>query len=220
MVDNYRIPQLPNGLPTEIVPMSSVDLDLVVSTPNEKHISPTFWTCAVCLAVPRNPVMLRPCGHTGCGPCMRRVYDRRFHLFNSQKRLADSRCPTCRTVFLSEDMIPYEKWELLSKGAFSCVEVSCPKSEENNVHCGFVGSIQELREHELRACENRVVKCINPGCTFMDTHAKLREHFQECNKLVTYCGTCNLPTLWIAKAEHQCIAALRNVLYGNTAYTC
>ena len=215
MNNNLSRPELPEGMVTECIPVTSVDQEFVFNTPNQKHISPTFWTCAVCLGVPRNPVMLRQCGHIGCGMCMRRVYNRRFSLYDSQKRLPDSRCPVCRTIFLDLDMVQFEKWEILSKGAFSCVEVSCPKSEEDTVLCNFVGSIQELREHELRVCEKRVVKCPNPGCQFVDTHAKLREHFRECKNLVTYCDKCKFPTVWSEKAEHQCIAALRNVIYGN-----
>jgi hypothetical protein len=211
-------PALPNAIEATVVPFSSVDFDKVVSKPSESHISSTLWTCAVCLGVPRNPIMLKICGHVGCRNCFYRVYKRRFALYDSQSRLPNSLCPTCRRIFLETDMVPYSKWEPLSRGAFDCVEVACADStnkiDDNFVHCKFVGSIQDLLHHELRTCANRTVKCPNPGCRFIATYSKLPEHFKECDKLVIYCHACNLPALWIEKENHQCIPALRQSLYG------
>ncbi len=218
-MDDSR-PILPEGLQASAVPFSSVNADKVVRAPNDRYISATLWTCGVCMGIPRNPVMLRPCGHVGCDHCTARVFKQRFALYDSQKRLPNSRCPVCRTNFIETDMVQYRHWELLSKGAFNCVEVACTEradageSVDAFVECKFVGSIQELREHELRTCENRTIQCPNPGCVFISTHNKLREHFKSCDKLVTYCNMCNMPRLWIAKGTHSCIPDLRQALFG------
>jgi hypothetical protein len=213
-MDSSR-PTLSKNLIASCVPITSVDTDFVVSAPNQKRVSQTLWTCAICLGVPRDPVMLRTCGHIGCGTCLTRIYRRRFALYDSQKRLPTSHCPICRAIFAEADMLQYGGWQILAKGAFSCVELACPKSSiDGYVACDFVGSMQDLVEHELRACGNRYVKCPNLDCLFEGTYNKLQEHFQQCDRLMIRCRTCCLPTLWSANGEHQCIEALRGALLG------
>ncbi len=219
-------PQLPTHLETFAQPSWSVDPTYVVKAPDEKRISSTYWTCAVCFNVPRYPVMLKQCGHVGCAGCMHRLYSRRFAVVDSQKRLPDSTCPYCRRSFLMADIIPYSRWEVLSKGAFDSVEVSCSNSDEAvetedegmvaaEDTCDFVGSMEELKGHQLKSCKNRIVKCPNSGCTFpASKFSAVAEHFKECDKLVTYCHKCNLPTPWTTRGVHDCVASLRGTLFG------
>ena len=111
--------------------VTGFDSDIV--TPPAQLTSNMIFQCGVCLSLPRDPMRLS-CRHLICSECLR--------------KLAEKRCPHCRT--------PFENAHKLASTHpgfedFLAHRVRC---RLNGRECGFVGDPVEVDDHQHGDCIN------------------------------------------------------------------
>jgi hypothetical protein len=198
-------PELPDGLQSSQLVQGSIDRDLVVSHPDSRFFSESYWVCSLCRGVPRFPIILEACSHCFCLPCIK------THIVIAGRLLEhgnEATCPNCREVYDSRAIIPYDCWQQLGKCAFNSVQVRCPATE-----CEFVGSVAHLLKHEKTKCLQRKVACPGAYCTYIGTVSELEStHIIACEKVMVNCLQCGLPWLYSKRNLHNCQRSLMQAL--------
>ena len=174
-----------------------------------KEIAECF-ICPLCFGIPRNPIVLRKCGHGFCEVCIA------SHVIqsatqSSKERVATTKCPVCSGLFTKFDPIGYDDFNIPSKKAFNIIRIKCPYG------CSYIGSPHEMDDHQTYECPKRTVFCPYLQCKQKMTFEILAtEHIMKCEKLIVYCNLCFLPLTKGEAINHNCkdrlAAALKRML--------
>ena len=168
------------------------------------------FSCPICIGIPRHPIYLAKCQHFFCECCIQ-------NHFNTSARipptslLKSAECPCCTAWFLRSEAIPFEQFNFAMKKVYHLVKVKCPYG------CAFIGDPQEMDDHQSYVCENRIIKCPNPGCDEKMTYEILvRDHFLTCPKRMIFCKGCLLPVPIQLETIHNCkermVTAMKRIL--------
>lgn len=209
-------PHFPSSLRSTTLDTTSVDSSLLVSTPPDE-ISPSLWTCPICLGVPRVPAQISKCGHIGCMSCFLRHLQISGVTRNGWEQRVMARCPYCREDFAEDNLKIHSSWQPLSKAVLGLVKTRCSLgASSNSVACSWSGTITELLHHETYECPARRIVCPNLFCMYDDSEWKVKQHFGTCTYLQVRCVDCCLPIRWVSRDTHDCEQALKDALRGKS----
>ena len=169
------------------------------------------FLCPLCFGIPRNPVVLRKCGHGFCEVCIAAQVGQSQNQGNREK-VAATKCPVCSALFTKFDAVGYDDFNIPSKKAFNLIRLKCPYG------CPYLGSPHEMDDHQTYECPKRTVFCPYLECKQKMTFEILvTEHIMKCEKLIIYCNSCFLPLPKAEISNHNCkdrlAAALKCILF-------
>jgi len=156
------------------------------------------FACPLCFGIPRNPVVIKKCGHGFCEVCIaKHVIECANH--SSKDRGFTTKCPVCSALFTKFDPIGYDDFNIPSKKAFNLIQLKCPYA------CSYIGSPHEMDDHQTYECPKRIVFCPYLDCKQKMAYEKLiAEHIMNCEKLIIYCESCFLPMPKAEVSSHNC----------------
>ena len=155
------------------------------------------FSCPICHGIPRNPVIIKHCGHFFCECCVEKQQasvNADYHEIQGWLQ-----CAVCKKEFHPHDSLPFEKTITSFKKVYHLVRLRCPYG------CNFIGDPQEMDRHQSFQCELREVNCPSVGCKMALPFHQLRdEHVAVCPKLMIYCQSCLLPVKREQVPQHNC----------------
>jgi len=165
------------------------------------------FSCPICHGIPRNPMIIKKCGHFFCECCI----EKQFEAANLQD--IDGRgviqCAVCKWHFNEMSVLPFESFYTAMKKVYHLVRLRCPNG------CPFIGDPQELDRHQSFQCDLREVRCPSIGCEVtMPFHQLRDEHVAVCPKLMIYCESCLLPVKREQLKEHNCKERMAAAIKG------
>lgn len=164
------------------------------------------FLCPICYGIPRNPVVLKKCGHGFCEVCIATQVNQSTSLSHKEKSL-NTKCPVCSSLFTKFDPIGYEDFNIPSKKAFNLIRIKCPNG------CEHIASPHEMDDHQTYECPKRTVKCPYRQCKEKMLFEKLvADHIMNCEKLMIYCDFCLLPVRKSDETNHNCKDRLASAL--------
>jgi hypothetical protein len=208
-----KLPPFPKGLRSTVSEFSSVDSTLLTSTPPDE-ISPNLYTCPICLGIPILPVQLSNCGHIGCVACFRKHLELAGVTRNGWEQRLVAACPMCRVEFAEDSLKSFATWLPLCKAVYRLLQTDCRLASGPAPLCNWNGPIIDLLNHESYDCPARRIACPNPFCLYIESEAKVREHFSTCKYLQVRCTDCFLPFRWESRETHNCEQTLMDALRG------
>lgn len=122
--------------------------------------------CVVCLDLPNNSIYQCSNGHLMCVSCLNHL------LADSRIKDEDATCPQCRCEISRTQCIR----NLAVEKAVSELPAACG-------FCLKQMPRSTLANHEKNICTDRLVSCVYAvlGCKWLDKHASIREHKDECS---------------------------------------
>ena len=134
---------LPNVYAGDDAYEEGFDENLVIN----KDVGECFL-CPLCFGIPRNPVIIKKCGHGFCEVCITN------HVTQSanqpiKERVATIKCPVCSGLFTKFDPIGFDDFNIPSKKAFNLIRLKCPFG------CSYIGSPHEMDDHQTFECPKK-----------------------------------------------------------------
>lgn len=214
---DYGPPPFPSGIRATTLNSASLDSSLLLSSP-PGEISPSLWTCPICLGIPRVPAQISKCGHIGCMSCLLRHLQVSGVTRNEWELRTMVCCPYCRVEFAEDNLKIYSTWQPLSKAVIGLVKARCSLGASSSaVTCSWSGPITNLLHHETYECPARQIVCPNLFCKYTDSESKVKQHFGTCSYLQVRCVECCLPFRWVSRDKHDCKQALKDALRGKSS---
>ena len=173
----------------------------------ESNINSSFYLCPICQMVARNPIEVPCCRHWYCCNCFLTYIEQpAAKIICSFAEINGAfKCAVCRGRFtaLSTRNSPCFKRAI----QYNKLQVVC------SFNCGIHGKLNDIAAHEETKCPNRPIHCPFPGCTMTGQAGTLNKHFEFCIFRSMYCPNCGLPVNLNESFKHNCVAALKNVIF-------
>jgi len=165
------------------------------------------FSCPICHGIPRNPVIIKHCGHLFCECCLEKQASSDTPQFPDVPGWL--KCAVCKLQFIPSTLIPFEHFHPPMKKAYHLVRLRCPSG------CPFIGDPQEMDRHQSFQCDLREVRCPSIACeVHMPFHQLRDEHVALCPKLMIYCESCLLPVKREQLKEHNCKERMAAAIKG------
>ena len=151
---------------------------------------PSFCVCSICLEILRNPRQC-PNGHVYCYDCI-------FQCMDHKKE-----CPSCK-CYLPEEVLANS---LFARNMIGEMQVKCPTTVKescvkSDLHCSWVGSINDLDDHLNHSCVSSIVPCSNVKCAVVVPRGNLVNHIASCAYSTLICPLCQGPHLRGETSSH------------------
>ena len=164
------------------------------------------FLCPLCFGIPRNPVVLKKCGHGFCEVCIATQVITTANQSTKEKAF-NTKCHVCSSLFTKFDPIGYEDFNIPSRKAFNLIKIKCPYG------CLYIGSPHEMDDHQTYECPKRTVNCPYMECKQKMPFEKLvEEHIMNCENLRIYCEICLLHLRKSDLDKHNCKDRLASAL--------
>ena len=123
------------------------------------------YDCAICLDLPRRPLMILTCGHCIC----------EHHLMESWKYRRSRRlCGVCRKSYTISNLCRYKVWDIYKPDEFKKIMVTCPEG------CGYEAAAGHVDLHQHYDCPRRPLNCPCFGCGETMLAQDLEFHYDVC----------------------------------------
>ena len=164
------------------------------------------FSCPICHGIPRNPVIIKLCGHFFCECCLKKQFLPVNYVPDDPDMI---QCAVCKGCFQQSHLIAFEDFYTPVKKAYHLVRLRCPNG------CPFIGDPQEMDRHQSFQCDLREVRCPSIGCEVtMPFHQLRDEHVAVCPKLMIYCNSCLLPVKHEQRNQHNCKERMAAAIEG------
>ena len=187
-------------LPPDLPNNKLNDYDYEQGFEEELLVNPEYadcFSCSICHRIPRNPVIIKPCGHFFCECCVEKQEASETAQYHDEPGWL--KCAVCKLQFHPSNSVPLERFVTALKKTYHLVRLRCPYS------CGFIGDPQEMDRHQSFQCELREVTCPSVGCQLTKPFHQIRdEHVAVCPNLMIYCQSCLLPVKRELLPAHNC----------------
>ena len=176
------------------------------------------YTCAICIGLPRHPVILknvRPqCPHTFCRCCIQQIVENAARQ-HSPSNIDEPKgtCPMCllgSPKFTRDNFLEYDNWHPHLKDLWMQIKVSCCWDG-----CTFEGHPFATRTHEY-SCQHSQYSCPADKCKEKGSIHALKIHFPTCKFLHIHCPVCGLTFRPNMETDqpHDCLTSLRTIVGG------
>ena len=171
----------------------------------DSSINSSFYLCPICQMIARNPIEVPCCRHWYCASCFLTYIEQSAARNYSPFVIGSFKCAICRGIFNSKNT---RNCPCLHRAIqYNNLQVLCP------FNCGLHGKLKEIAAHEDIQCPNRPIHCPFPGCSMKGPARLIYGHFSECMFRSMNCPNCGLPVKLVDFFKHNCVAALKNVIF-------
>ncbi len=200
-------PKLPMGLPNCEIDEKAYDQGFDDALLLNSKMDGCF-ICTICLSIPGRPCTIPVCGHLFCETCIE-TYVGTAGGATAFRVVKSGNCPNCKRQFDLQEVRAFEQFQPWEQSVYKSLILGCP------LRCLFTGNPFEMDKHQTYECLNRPVKCPNPGCTVRTCFSNMSGgHFSNCDKLMIYCGKCNLPVFKSSLSTHDCLSRMARAVKG------